>query len=196
MSPLLATRAGDSAQGYGFFGAVAVPSSFESIATANASSSTISFTSIPQTYKSLQIRGIAKSDTSSAYGDYLKITFNGDTGTNYISHWTYFAGAPYVGAIGQTALPSFQTQTGAVTSNSSLTGMYGVSVIDIIDYSVSTKNKTVKVLAGGDINNSAQDAIELTSGLWLNTAAITSIAIQTGRTSTFTGSFALYGIKG
>ena len=195
MSPLLATRAGDSAQGYGLFGSVAIPSSFESIATLTASSSTISFTSIPQTYKSLQIRGIARSTAASNFADFLKINFNTDTGANYTAHWLYDATPSNVGAVGQTSLTSFTTQTGAVTNNST-SNLYGASIIDIIDYASTSKNKTVKVFAGADQNNTDQDALELTSGLWVSTAAITSIQIQTGRAANFNGSFALYGIKG
>ncbi len=52
------------------------------------SAGTISFTSIPQTYKHLQIRSIARdtyNDGSSILLD-LQMQFNGDTGSNYTKH--------------------------------------------------------------------------------------------------------------
>ena len=64
------------------------PSSFESIATATGtgSSGVITFSSIPSTYKSLQIRYMSK-DTNASDGVLNpKIQFNSDTGNNYAYH--------------------------------------------------------------------------------------------------------------
>jgi hypothetical protein len=79
------------------------------------------------------------------------------------------------------------------------TTYFSVSIIDILDYANISKNKTNRVLTGIDKNGSG--SIQLTSGAWFNTAAITSITItpQSNTTPTNTleqySSFALYGVK-
>ena len=64
-----------------------VPTSFESIASASGtgSSGTITFSSIPSTYKSLQIRIFAQSNAGTAARS-LYIQTNNDTGSNYVRH--------------------------------------------------------------------------------------------------------------
>ena len=62
--------------------------SFESIATVtgNGVLTSLSFTSIPSTYKSLQIRYSVAAPTSAGQ---LQMRFNSDTATNYWYHETY-----------------------------------------------------------------------------------------------------------
>jgi len=57
------------------------PSSFESIATATGSGQTsVTFSSIPSTYKHLQIRIIARDNSGNGGGSgALRLRFNGDT---------------------------------------------------------------------------------------------------------------------
>jgi hypothetical protein len=81
-----------------------------------------------------------------------------------------------------------------IPGSTQLANTYGVIVIDILDYTNTNKYTTVRTLGGYDNNGSG--AVALFSGLWLNTAAITSI--QTG--AFFAGDdtnsqLALYGIK-
>jgi hypothetical protein len=68
-------------------------------------------------------------------------------------------------------------------------------VIDILDYANVNKYTTIRVLGGADLNGSG--AINLVSGLWMNTAAVTSflISADSGNLAQYS-SFALYGIKG
>ena len=63
-------------------------SDYESIATVTLSSSqsSISFTSIPSTYKHLQVRGILRGDRANT-GEIVGVQYNGDTtSANYVSH--------------------------------------------------------------------------------------------------------------
>ena len=69
----------------------------------------------------------------------------------------------------------------------------GVSIIDIHDYASSTKNKVIRTVSGNDQNGAGN--IYLTSGLWLSTAAVTSITLFTTANYLNT-TFALYGVKG
>lgn len=172
------------------------PSAFESIATTtlSSSSSTITFSSIPSTYQHLQIRAIVRTATvttdSSGY-----IRFNSDSGTNYAWHWLYGNGtsALATGGATQDKIQIMVSMPGASYS----TSIYGASIVDIHDYASTTKNKTVRTFNGVDNNSgSTSSKVNLVSGLWINTNAITSITI-TGFNDFAAGSvFSLYGIKG
>jgi len=144
MSPILGATGGLSARAYGFTSVIGATNSYESISTVtvgSGGSTTISFSSIPATYKHLQIRAIAKA-----------------SGTNFN--------------------PKMQ---------------FNGFVIDILDYSNTSKYKTTRELSGQDRNGSGE--IALWSGNWRSTLAITSIEFSNGTFDQYS-SFALYGIKG
>ena len=169
----------------------ALGTAFESIATATGtgSSNTITFSSIPSTYKHLQIRFLATSTTA---GSSYSITFNGDT-SNISSHRI-------------NAANSTITAAGAANANSSWAGIYygdnttyyTAGIIDLIDYANTSKYKTISFFSGVNTNSSAaNNEITLSSKSWRSTSAITTLAIGTNGTAWATGStFALYGIKG
>lgn len=174
----------------------AVLSSFESIATATGtgSSGTITFSSIPSTFKHLQIRAIVKTDSTSVLG-VGNLAFNGDTGTNYTRHRIYGDGASVV-ADGTTAATSIVGAAWGAGSPTGATNIVGPSVIDILDYTNSSKYKTVRFIGGRDYNDT-NGFIVVGSGLWLNTNAVTSITFTVTGGTNFTTqtTFALYGIK-
>jgi len=74
----------------------------------------------------------------------------------------------------------------------------GVLLIDINDYASTTKYKTIRNYCGIATNSGVDvGAINLGSGLWENTNAVTSLTINgLGVNFTTTSVFALYGIKG
>ena len=168
-------------------------SDFYQIATTTLGSaqSSVEFTSIPADYTHLQIRGIARSSTITV-GDYLYFQFNSDTGTNYTFHQVTGDGATISsnGGISQTGAASPRVSAGSDGAN-----VFGAFVIDILDYTNTNKNTTVRTIGGYDSNGSGNS--RLTSGLWSNTAAITSIAIKSGNAGNLTqySSFQLYGVK-
>jgi hypothetical protein len=173
------------------------PGAYESIATFTATGSETSFTfsSIPSTYTSLQIRGIGKSNFASAASLWLYLYFNGDTtAANYANHQLTGDGSA-VTASGSTL--TGQIQVGPLVSNAAgETSMFGAMIIDIHDYASTTKNKTVRSI-GGDNRNSTLGRVELDSGLWLSTAAVTSITLNRPGFALMSGSvFSLYGIAG
>lgn len=178
-----------------------VTGSFYNIATVTGtgSSGTVSFTSIPSGYKALQIRYIGKSDKTGAAAKYqLQITFNGDTATNYANHVLY--GTPTtVAAAGNTSAQSIYAQNSVIpNSASAYANMHTVGIIDIIDYTSTTKAKTLRAFQGSDFNNTTDGIIDLMSGLYFATpAAITSISLIINNASnwTTTSVFALYGVK-
>jgi hypothetical protein len=70
---------------------------------------------------------------------------------------------------------------------------YSAAVIDILDYQ-GTKNKTTRSLYG--LHDANDKRIRLSSGLWMNTTAISSITISAASGNFTTASrFSLYGIK-
>ena len=168
---------------------------YESIATVTVSSpvSSISFTSIPSTYKHLQIRSIARGTVAQAEMQTF-YQFNSDTGSNYAYHLLRGNGsATFSDQLNSTTAASAQIRYSAASATS---GIFGVGVTDILDYSNTTTNKTVRNLGGVDANGSGQ--VYFTSGLWQSTTAITSIYIginDGGNFAQYT-QFALYGIKG
>ena len=151
---------------------------------------TITFSNIPQTYKHLQVRAVGKSTTTSDQD--LNWRYNGDTGANYSIHYLLGMGtAAFAAGAGNNTF----IRTNSFLPRSTYTSMYGATVIDILDYSSSSKNKTSRHLTGSDNNGSGQVVFD--SGCWYNTAPITSILFYPG-----SGNFeantriSLYGIKG
>lgn len=178
-----------------------VTSSYESIQsyTATGGETAINFNSIPGTYVSLQIRGIAKDSYTTGTGEATDttLTFNSDTGANYNYHQLKGDGtsatAPAPGS------PPTSNMAAVITTvYGSATSIFGVSIVDIHDYASTTKYKTVRGFSGGDLNSgTTKSNLRLGSGLWMSTSAITSIQIQAAIVGFAAGStFALYGIKG
>ena len=172
-----------------------VTGAYESIATVTLGSSqaTISFTSIPATYKHLQIRGLSRNTGAGTGASDIKMLFNSDTGANYSIHYLDGTGASVTQAgVGNRSDPRAGLSVdGGVTAN-----IFGANVTDILDYSDTNKYKTTRTIGGADLNGSG--SFRLTSGVWTNTAAITQIDFTDLSGSNFAqySSFALYGIKG
>ena len=152
------------------------PTSFNSIATITTSGlSSYTFSSIPQGYSSLQLR------SSSYYTGSAQ--FNGDsTSGNYSRHdWLF-------NSIG------FPTWAYAITGTQSSFLVYGHgSVMDIYDYSSTSKLKVTRELSSTDDGTNGVGAT-LTSNIWKSTSAITSITISI-TTSSSGDTFSLYGVK-
>ena len=186
MSPILGILASSMA---------GVTNSYESIATVTvgvSGASSITFSSIPSTYTHLQIRGIGR-DTQATGAHSLRLQFNGDTGSNY----TYHAVTGDGSSASAGALTAQATQyPGYLIGTSGGTNVFAASIIDILDYTNTNKNKVTRTLSGVDNNGSGN--VGLFSGMWLNTAAITSISLLPAASTDFLerSSFALYGIKG
>ena len=167
------------------------PGTFESIASSSGAEAGRTFTNIPQTYKHLQIRMIVRDlSVSSPSASFLR--FNGDTGSNYAYHTLQGNGA--------TASSTGATSQGymvgpLIPGSTQLTNNYGCVIVDILDYTNTNKNTTIRTIGGYDNNGSG--AVSLTSGVWLNTAAITSLQMGAFYQSDDTYSqISLYGIRG
>jgi len=145
------------------------------------------FSSIPSTYKHLQIRMVAQSTDGnlSAF-----VAMNGDSGSNYARHRLQGDGSTVASfaAANQT-----RAQFAIISNRADNANAPGSAVLDILDYQ-GTKNKTIRSLFGN--TTSGTNFVGLGSGVWLSTSTITSLTIS-ATTSFASGSrFSLYGIKG
>lgn len=169
----------------------ASPSSYESISTITlGSTGGVSFTSIPSTYKHLQLRcSLIGNDAS-----LITVRYNGDTGTNYARHWILGDGTNVL-LNGEQNMSYWR---GGVTPNSGVTTtIFTPVIIDIIDYA-STKYKTSRSFNGFDLNGTWGQGVYMLSGLWMDSSAINQIDLNIQTSNGFiAGSvFSLYGIKG
>jgi hypothetical protein len=159
--------------------------------TSNASS--VIFTGIPSNYTHLQVRVFARSNYAGT-GDTLKLEINGDTTASYTGHYMYGNSAnALAGAYG--TLTGYMV-AGSMPAANLTSGIFGASMIDILDYSNTTKNKVIREIDGIE-PNAANGTIFLRSGLWLSTSAINALkfTIDNGTGMVPYSHFALYGIK-
>lgn len=160
---------------------MAAGSTYSQIATQTLGSSatTVTFSSIPQTYTNLVL---VIAGTSSVQLD-LNFRFNSDTGSNYSRTYLFGNGSS---AVSGRDLNGTSVAIGSLNTNQSN------CIINFPQYSNTTTYKTILERA-----NQAQSVVNTIVGLWRSTAAISNISITSGGGNILTGStFTLYGIKG
>jgi hypothetical protein len=184
------------------FGTGTVAGDYESIQThivGSGGQSSITFSSIPSTYKHLQIRLLAQTNRGTYGIDQMNMRFNSDSGSNYSWHTLVGqgAGTPNANAaVSQTVIQAGEGSIGTTTG-----GTFGVGVIDILDYANTNKYKTSRMLSGVDLNGTVGGLggwITFSSGNWRSNSAITNISLGPTVGTLFSqySHFALYGIKG
>jgi hypothetical protein len=163
---------------------------YDSLATVTVGAggvASITFAGIPNTYKHLQIRGIAFNSS-----DVGLLRFNGNsTSGNYVEHGLRGDGSSASAYAQTSSRTAIQMGTAVATSTSPYT-----FVIEILDYQSTTKNKTVRMLLGYDANGSGQ--MNLISGLFFPSTieAINSLSITAASSVWAVNSqFSLYGVK-
>jgi len=164
------------------------------ITVGSAGASSVTFSNIPNTYTHLQLRVFARTNRSNN-DDQLKIGFNSDTAANYTRHIVYGDGSS-VTAAGFSASTQNGTPPILQTGAASQSNLFGANIVDILDYANTNKYSTVRVFCGVDWNGGGYSI--LSSSVWLNTAAISSVTFTpaNGTLVSQYSSFALYGIKG
>lgn len=143
-----------------------------------APSGTVTFSSIPGTFKDLVFE---LSGTCSATNN-LSIQFNGDTGTNYSR--TYIDGNGTSATSGRNVNANYLP--GLITSTNMMT-----QFATLMSYANTNVNKTVlcRYSSAGDGANSA-------ASLWRSTSAITSVVLATVSGTFSTGyTFKLWGVS-
>lgn len=170
---------------------------FESISTVvvgGSGSSYIEFTSITDTYKHLQLRGVSRcSFAASGWGEFYIYPNNDNSGNPFADHGLYGstgAGSAYGYANRNDG--AFMGMCARANENSN---MFTPFVVNILDYASSSKKKTIYGWAGA--NNGSSGQVIKQSALWAKTDPITSMRIYpNGGIFTQNSKFALYGIKG
>lgn len=175
-------------------GVAASTNSYESIATVTVGaggSSSVTFSSIPSTYKHLQIRMMVREAGTGANGSYVGMRFNSDTSSNYTMHRLLGDGSSASAAAYVSQNTNYLERVASASQGSNV---FGVIVVDILDYTNTNKYKTSRNLGGWDSNGSGW--LTFNSNLWSSTSAITQIdlGIDTGNFQQYS-SFALYGVK-
>lgn len=159
--------------------------------TVGTAVSTITFAGIPTGYKHLQIRALARS-TFADTNTYPDIRFNGDSAANYSWHILDGNGSTAYASAGTS-----QTSAGVptFTAGNSTASIFGVLVMDVLDYADTNKYKTVRYLGGHDQNGSG--ILRFSSGNWRSTSAINSITFTAIGSANWAvnSQFSLYGVR-
>ena len=194
MSPVLGAL-GVGSRAYGLTAPSGDVPAFEFITAVSGtgSSGRIDFTSIPQTYKHLQIRGVLRGSTSNSSFGVFYNNDNSDYGWQRTEYNT----------------------SGTTNSNSGISASYGPDnvwangsdwaanyhssfIMDIVDYTNTNKFKTATIFGGGIAETNGHENVGHWTGLWNDLSAINQVTIFQRWSGywTTTSRFSLYGVKG
>jgi hypothetical protein len=155
--------------------------------TLGASASSVTFSSIPATYRDLiLVHSMKHSFAGSITVRDSGLRFNGDSGSNY----------SYVRMGGNGSTASSETDT--ANNFSLLYGMasanFQMGIVQVMDYSATDKHKTVLYRTG--LANDTNFGSYAAAARWANTAAITTLTIAPGGSFTILAgsTFNLFGI--
>ena len=163
-----------------------------------APAASIAFSSISQTHKHLWlwITAITEADQN---GDFIRLTYNGDSGANYGYTRIRHVGTAQSAASAASGASFIQLETPSANRASGNLSRGGQE-INVYDYASTTywKSATWKSLQMASAGSEVPSAIHQShgGGLWLSAAAITSIGLNAGGLGDFdAGSrFMLYGL--
>ena len=162
--------------------------------TLSANQANIEFNNIPSTYTHLQLRGFLRGTYVDAIQRVsLNLTFNNtaSNSTSYADHDLNGDGS-VVTATGYAS--TSQINIPFIPNASATSNIFGVLIIDILDYANTNKYKVARSICGHDRNGAGY--ISLNSGLYMSTNAISSIKIEPYYDQLATNStLSLYGIK-
>lgn len=153
---------------------------------------TVTFSSIPSTFRHLQLRMTLKDSNASSTMDAAYFTFNSDaTATNYSRHFLSGNGSGVNSGYANSNVNAIQS----VATNLFTASAYSAHVMDVLDYAQTTKNKTVRILGGAHNSTYSAYSVSLSSAAWLSTAAVNSVTIGAlaGQTWMIGSRFSLYG---
>jgi hypothetical protein len=161
----------------------------------SSSASSVTFSSIPQDFKHLQIRYLAK---NSSGGADIDVRFNnlgagGGAEAIYARHDLRGTGSA-VQSSASTFLSAVTLRDGQATSSG--TSIFAAGVIDILDYANSAKNPVLRAFYGQN-GSGVGNRVYLASGIYPGATPVTSLQLTQFANSFVSGSrFSIYGIKG
>jgi hypothetical protein len=163
---------------------------YDALATVTAPSgglSSVTFAAIPNNYRQLQIRCFSLK--SSNPGTLLRINGDGTVG-NYPQRILYGTGS---GTAQTYTDPNYAGFVWGLNDTGTST-IPAISIIDILDYSSTTKLKVMRTIGGSDANGSGN--VYFSSGMnKVITDPINSITLVTGANFNQHSQFTLYGIR-
>jgi hypothetical protein len=150
----------------------------------------LTFSNIPQTYTHLQARITGRTGSSATYAT-IYSGMNGDifTTANYSNHLIFGNGSG-ASAIGQTSINQINISNfmwAALTANTQ-----GSIIVDVLDYTSTSKNKIMKWYGGWDSNGDGRAFIG--SGMRMQTAAVNELIFTPDGGFTSSSRIDLYGI--
>ena len=164
---------------------------YEAIATVTVGAggqSSITFSSIPSTYKHLQLRMSFKMSVN----DWVFARVNSDsTYTKYITH--YLEGSGSAASAGNQQNSNI-TGLAIEYAQSNASSIFDTAIVDLLDYTNTNKYKTARILRGCDNNGSGY--VGLQSALYMDTSTVSTLTVTSAQSFNQYSSFALYGIKG
>jgi hypothetical protein len=156
--------------------------------TLGSAASSVTFSSIPQTYTDLRL--VINCGTSTN-GDGIFIRFNGDTSSIYSDTGLWGTGSSAsTGRHVAATSAALSIATGGSTTASSM-----IALVDFIDYSNTTTYKSFISRAGNATSTASYPATEITVGMRSSTSAITSLTVLSVSNIVVGSTFELYGIE-
>jgi hypothetical protein len=161
-----------------------MPATYEPIATSTLTASATSFTfsSIPSTYTDLHLVVVGLLVANSQF----RLTFNGDSGSNY--SYTRITGDGAAASSGR-ATPAVRIDLNSATA---VNDQPALATVDVFNYANTSVFKTALSEFSNDRNGGG--SVQRTVGLWRDTSAITSLRILAGGDFASGSTATLYGI--
>jgi hypothetical protein len=142
----------------------------------------ISFTNIPQTFSTLEIRTFMRNNNTITGGSYAGFYINSDTSNTYSFYYWRADGSGTTSTTTGTSAPAGIQPLGVLernTSNNDIANTYGVMLTQIPNYTSSTSYKIIKNYGGYDANGTG--TCYFTSNCyWGSTNPVTTITINNG----------------
>jgi len=150
--------------------------------TLTVATTTVTFSSIPQTYRDL-VLVCGNVSSNSAGGSTLRFSLNNDNNANYDAVWMYGDGTTTDSdSDSSNFYIRFSVTGGDIADNAN-----ALLIINLMDYSQTDKHTTALV------SRNDQNKVLRLAGRWKNTAAVTQIDVKAGIAAGAT--FHLYGIE-
>lgn len=186
--PILGVIASSTRQGL-------VTGSYESISSATVTesggSSFVEFTTISNAYKFLRIIGCGRTTHATTVAQ-VRLTFNGDNGTNYRIAGLYGGGLNTTGSYWYTNYSSIEGFE--ITGANSAANFPGSFIMDIFDY--ANTNKLTSVIGHQGRSTTTGNDVRQPMGFWNNAAVVNTIRLSPAAGNFVQNStFSLYGIK-
>ena len=153
--------------------------------TVSSPTATVTFSSIPATYRDLAIRASARNaDTGSVF---MNMRLNGDTSSSYQQQWLTYNGT----TLSRNGLTVDAIQ-GRANGASNTANYFGAYEAYITNYTSSTQIKAIGVSSHAEDNSTSTNVPKLAAAANWTTSAITSISFYNSGSANFATGTTLY----